>query len=62
MSWMTTEGGINRVAWRDRTTARPRLDGVTRLINGEWVTVAATRPTMSDWRRGSSMVSSEVAK
>lgn len=62
MSWMTTEGSINRVTWRDRTTARPRLDSVTRLVNGRWVTVEATAAPMSDWRRGSSQVTTEAAQ
>lgn len=62
MAWMTTDGAINRVTWRDRTTARPRIDSVTRLINGEWVTVEAPAVPMSDWRRGSSRVSEEAAR
>lgn len=62
MSWMTTEGGINRVTWRDRTSARPRIDSVTRLVDGEWITVGAERAPMRDWRAGSSRVSEEVAR
>jgi len=62
MSWMTTQGGINRVTWRDRTTARPRIDAVTRLIDGQWVTTEATRPVMGDWRKGSSCVTTEAGE
>lgn len=62
MSWMTADGAINRVSWRDRTTARARLDSVTRLVNGEWVTVEATAQPMASWRRGSSRVTTEPAR
>lgn len=56
MAWMTTDGAINRVTWRDRTAVKPRSEAVTRLVRGEWVTTEATVPTMTDWRRASSRV------
>lgn len=59
MSWMTADGETGRTVWRDRTVVRARHESVTRLVDGEWVTVAALRPTMTDWRAGSSRVSTE---
>jgi hypothetical protein len=56
MSWMTADGETGRTVWRDRTAVRARHEAVTRLVNGEWVTVDATRPTMVSWRAGSSRV------
>lgn len=56
MAWMQCEGDTGREVWRDRTQARPGIDARTVRRNGVWVTLPPRRQAMTDWRKGSSYV------
>lgn len=59
MAAITVEGDTGRMVWRDRTQRRPRHVSTVRRVRGAWVATVPTAPVMTDWRKGSSYVTTD---